>query len=133
MIFAVLAVMFMASPMANAQNVNNNEQAPKSDILEVADKMPTFQYGGFNDFRIWMMRNINYPETATVSGKVLVEFVVEKDGSVLSVKTLKSPSETLSAEAERVVKLSPKWNAGEHNGQKVRVKMVIPIAFFKQK
>lgn len=132
MIFAVLAVMFMASPMANAQNVNNNEQTPKSDILEVAEKMPTFQYGGYNDFIMWMMRNINYPEAATVSGKVLVEFVIEKDGSVSSVKTLQSPSEILSAEAERVVKSSPKWNAGEHNGQKVRVKMVVPIAFFKQ-
>ena len=123
MIFAVLAVMFMASPMANAQDVK-------------VDKMPTFQNGGLQDFAIWAMSNVKYPEEAInqdIIGKVLVEFVVEEDGSVSSVKTLQSPSEILSAEAERVVKSSPKWEAGEHNGQKVKVKMVIPFAFAKEK
>lgn len=123
MIFAVLAVMFMASPMANAQDVK-------------VDKMPTFQNGGLQDFAIWAMSNVKYPEEAVnqdIIGKVLVEFVVEEDGSVSSVKTLQSPSEILSAEAERVVKSSPKWEAGEHNGQKVKVKMVIPFAFAKEK
>ena len=123
MIFAVLAVMFMASPMANAQDVK-------------VDKMPTFQNGGLLDFAKWAMSNVKYPEEAIsqdIIGKVLVEFVVEEDGSVSSVKTLQSPSEILSAEAERVVKSSPKWEAGEHNGQKVKVKMVIPFAFAKEK
>ena len=123
MIFAVLAVMFMASPMANAQDVK-------------VDKMPTFQNGGLLDFAKWAMSNVKYPEEAInqdITGKVLVEFVVEEDGSVSSVKTLQSPSEILSAEAERVVKSSPKWEAGEHNGQKVKVKMVIPFAFAKEK
>ena len=123
MIFAVLAVMFMASPMANAQDVK-------------VDKMPTFQNGGLLDFAKWAMSNVKYPEEAInqdIIGKVLVEFVVEEDGSVSSVKTLQSPSEILNAEAERVVKSSPKWEAGEHNGQKVKVKMVIPFAFAKEK
>ena len=123
MIFAVLAVMFMASPMANAQDVK-------------VDKMPTFQNGGLLDFAKWAMSNVKYPEEAInqdIIGKVLVEFVVEEDGSVSSVKTLQRPSDILSAEAERVVKSSPKWEAGEHNGQKVKVKMVIPFAFAKEK
>ena len=122
MIFAVLAVMFMASPMANAQDVK-------------VDKMPTFQNGGLLDFAKWAMSNVKYPEEAInqdIIGKVLVEFVVEEDGSVSSVKTLQSPSEILSVEAERVVKSSPKWEAGEHNGQKVKVKMVIPFALAKE-
>ena len=66
MIFAVLAVMFMASPMANAQDVK-------------VDKMPTFQNGGLLDFAKWAMSNVKYPEEAInqdIIGKVLVEFGV---------------------------------------------------------
>ena len=119
MIFVVLAVMFMASPMANAQDVK-------------VDKMPTFQNGGLQDFAIWAMSNVKYPEEAVkqnISGRVLVEFVIGTDGSVSSVKTLKSPSDILSTEAERVIKSSPKWEAGEHEGKKVNVRFVIPIVF----
>ena len=120
MIFAVLAVMFMASPMANAQDVK-------------VDKMPTFQNGGLLDFAKWAMSNVKYPEEAInqdIIGKVLVEFVVEEDGSVSSVKILQSPSEIFNAEAERVVKSSPKWEPGEHDGQKVKVRLRVPIAIF---
>lgn len=120
--FAVLAMMFMASPMANAQNAE-------------IDKMPTFQNGGLQDFANWVMSKVNYPKEAEendIMGRVLVEFVIDTDGNVSSVKTLKSPSGILSTEAERVIKSSPKWEAGEHNGQKVNVRFVIPVVFMKE-
>ena len=117
-IFAVLAMTFMASSMAVAQE-------------RKIDKMPTFNYEGFQDFGTWVHSNFKYPQEAiaqNVSGKILVEFVVKEDGSVSSVKTLKSPSELLTAEAERVVKSSPKWQPGEVDGKKVSVKLTLPIS-----
>lgn len=116
-IFAVLAMTFMATSMAVAQEMK-------------IDKMPTFSCGEIQDFNVWVVNNFKYPEEAikqNITGKILVEFVVKADGTVSSVKTLKSPSPILTAEVERVVKSSPKWQPGEANGKKVNVKLTLPI------
>ncbi len=117
-IFAVLAMTFMATSMAVAQEMK-------------IDKMPKFSCGEIQDFNVWVLNNFKYPEEAikqNITGKILVEFVVKEDGSVSSVKTLKSPSPLLTAEAERVIKSSPKWEPGEVNGKKMNVKLTLPIS-----
>jgi TonB family protein len=88
--------------------------------------------GGMSAFYQLVAKNVRYPAKARkrrITGKVFVEFVVEKDGTISSIKTLKGPSEDINQEAERVVSLSPKWKAGVQRGQLVRQKMVLPINF----
>ena len=99
------------------------------------EKMPTFQGGDLNKFRNWMQAQIQYPAEAAakgVSGRVIFEFVVEKDGTPTSFNVLRSPDALLSAEVERVFKNSPKWEAGTQMGEKVRVKYTVPIVFNMQ-
>ena len=99
------------------------------------EKMPTFQGGDLNAFRNWMQAQIQYPAQAAaknISGRVIFEFVVERDGTTSSFNVLKSPDALLSAEVERVFKNSPKWEAGTQMGEKVRVKYTVPIVFNMQ-
>ncbi|MBR5281221.1 MAG: TonB family protein [Alistipes sp.] len=95
-------------------------------------QMPTFQGGDLNAYRNWMQSQLQYPKEAKdkgIKGRVIFSFVVEKDGSVSEFKVLNTPDKLLSAEVERVFKLTPKWEAGEQNGKEVRVKFTVPIVF----
>ena len=99
------------------------------------EKMPTFQGSDLNTFRNWMQAQIQYPAEAAakgISGRVIFEFVVEKDGSTSSFKVLQSPDKSLANEVERIFKTCPKWEAGTQRGQKVRVKYTVPIVFNMQ-
>jgi len=60
---------------------------------------------------------------------VLVQFIIEKDGSVTNVKVIKKVNDAIDAEAVRVVKAMPKWKPGKQNGREVRVKYTIPVSF----
>lgn len=80
----------------------------------------------------WVYKYLRYPEEAVkegISGKVTVGFIVEQDGSVSNVKIVKGAHPLLDDEALRIVEASPKWKAGRHNGQKVRVALNINIEF----
>ncbi len=97
-----------------------------------AETMPSFQGGTLRDFQIWVAQNMKYPEQAVkekISGRVLVNFQIQTDGSVGSVKVLQSPSPVLSAEAVRVVSSSPAWKPAEQKGQKVAVNFTMPVIF----
>ncbi len=97
----------------------------------VAEK-PKFQGGDANDFSKWVNQRLVYPEVAKengISGKVMVEFIVQKDGSVTDVKALRSPDQSLSDEAIRVVKSSPKWTPGKQRDRNVPVKYTFPVIF----
>jgi TonB family protein len=75
---------------------------------------------------------MRYPKEAqdkNIEGRVSIQFIIEKDGSIDEVKTLRSPSEILSAEAERVVKGMPKWKPAMHKGKPVRMRYVLPVLF----
>jgi len=108
------------------------EQAKVYTMYEV-DKRPSFLSGGEKQFLDrWVYDYIKYPDSAIkegIQGRVVVEFVIEKDGKVSSVKVVKSVDDALDAEAVKVVAASPKWKAGIKGGEPVRVKMAIPIEF----
>lgn len=96
------------------------------------DKMPTFQMRDLSNFCYWLSSNIKYPQEAIdkeLTGKVIFSFIVETDGSLSEFTVLQSPSEILTNEVERVFNTSPKWEAGECNGEKVRVRFQAPISF----
>ena len=97
----------------------------------VAEK-PKFQGGDANDFSKWVNQHLNYPEVAKengIQGRVMVEFIVQKDGSVTDVKALRSPDQSLSDEAVKVVKSSPKWTPGKQRDRAVPVKYTFPVIF----
>jgi len=107
---------------------------PMSDddrIYDVVEQMPSFK-GGQGTLMKWIASNLNYPvaaEEQQIEGRVLVQFVVEKDGSITNVKVIKSIESSLDNEAIRVVKSMPNWIPGRQNGLAVRVKYTVPVTF----
>ncbi len=103
----------------------------ENKVFDVVEEMPSFP-GGMGALMSWLSQNIKYPVIAAengVQGRVIVQFVVEKDGSVTDVHVAKSVDPSLDKEATRVVKAMPKWNPGKQNGSAVRVKYTVPVSF----
>lgn len=98
----------------------------------VADEMPLFQGKDLNTFRTWVQSQIRYPAEALkrgIEGRVVLSFIVERDGSVSTIQLLQSPDRILSEEARRVVSSSPRWTPGRQNGHLVRVRYMLPVDF----
>ena len=107
------------------------ENSVRWDDVEVPDQQPKFP-GGASRLVEWLNKSIRYPEAARAAereGRVIVQFVVDKDGSVLSPKVLSGISPDIDAEALRVVGEMPKWEAGMKEGVPVRSKYTIPVTF----
>ena len=109
--------------------------APKpevaSKVFDVVEEMPQFP-GGQAALMSFLGSNIKYPVVAQengVQGRVIVGFVVERDGSISDVKVMRSVDPSLDREAQRVVKSMPKWHPGKQNGSTVRVKYTVPVVF----
>jgi TonB family protein len=86
--------------------------------------------------REWVYKYLKYPERALLDGtqgRVMVDFVIEKDGKVTNAKVTRGVSEELDAEALKVVSASPKWKPGRVDGEKVRTSMTIPVEFRLEK
>ena len=99
--------------------------------LTVVEHLPEFPGGG-KALLEFMMNNVKYPEEAAkkgLQGRVVVNFIVEKDGSLTNVNVMRSVDPLLDAEAIRVVKAMPKWTPGKQKGKPVRVKFNIPVTF----
>jgi TonB family protein len=104
------------------------------DVFTVVDEMPEYP-GGVVALRNFLAQTVKYPQEAIkngIQGKVYVNFVVEKDGSVGAVKIARGVSPELDAEALRVVKLLTNWKPGRQKGEDVRVSYTVPIKFALQ-
>ncbi|MBQ6680869.1 MAG: energy transducer TonB [Prevotella sp.] len=104
------------------------KQVVENKVFDIAEQMPSFK-GNVNQ---WLASNLSYPAVAAengVQGRVIVQFVVEKDGSVSNVQVVRSVDPALDREAVRVVKSMPRWNPGMNNGQPARVKYTLPVTF----
>jgi protein TonB len=98
----------------------------------IVEVLPTFKGGDKLKFREWVSRNMIYPQEAVdkkIKGKVVITFVVEKDGSVSNVSIVKGVHPLLDNEAVKVISESPKWIPGFQRGRPVRVRFVIPLNF----
>lgn len=97
------------------------------------DKRPQFFNSNERHFlESWVYKYLKYPRNAIrngIQGKVLVTFIIEKDGSVTNVEIMEGIDEDLDEEVLRVVRVSPKWIPGKIDGKKVRVRMSLPIEF----
>ncbi|WP_293475857.1 energy transducer TonB [Prevotella sp.] len=103
----------------------------ETKIFTVVEQMPMFP-GGEGALMGYLRDNIHYPTVAAengVQGRVVVGFVVERDGSITDVNILRGVDPSLDREAMRVVKSMPKWTPGKQNGSAVRVKYQVPVSF----
>lgn len=101
---------------------------PLEDVFEVdvVDYPPSFP-GGIDNFYTFFESNFKKPGVPQLLGKLFISFIVEIDGSLSDIKTIKDVGFGSGLEAERVMQLSPKWNVGRKNGKRVRVFYTIPI------
>ena len=107
------------------------DSTAKEEVFMVAEQMPEFP-GGMKEMLKFLQENVKYPENAmknNVQGRVIVQFVMEKDGTPTEFKVLRSVDPDLDAEALRVMKAMPKWKPGMQKGQVVRVKFTVPVSF----
>ena len=123
-----------AGEVLKAKEVIAAPEPPKEEetkVFDVVEQMPSFP-GGPSALFEYLSKNIKYPAVAEengVQGRVIVTFVVERDGSITDVKVVKSVDPSLDKEAQRVVKSMPRWIPGKQNGQAVRVKYTVPVTF----
>ena len=105
---------------------------PKEEEVFVAVEQQAEFPGGMPALMKWLSNNIRYPEAAQqndVQGRVIVKFIVEKDGSVSQAQIVKGVDKDLDKEALRVVNKMPKWQAGKNNGVAVRSYFTLPVNF----
>lgn len=102
-----------------------------STVFMVVEQMPNFP-GGMEALMAFIGKNVKYPTKAVsngVQGRVIVEFVVNKDGTIVDHKVIRGVDLELDQEAIRVVAMMPKWQPGMQRGEAVRVKFTVPITF----
>ncbi|RZA00663.1 MAG: TonB family protein [Sphingobacteriaceae bacterium] len=108
--------------------VDNNVDNQVFAVLETQPKFP----GGIQSFLQYLGKNVKYPaedRKNNLQGKVIVQFVIERNGSLTDIKAISSPSNAMSEEAVRVVSSSPKWIPGMQGGSFVRSQFTVPITF----
>lgn len=101
----------------------------QNKIFEVVEQQPQFPGGSVNG---WLADHLKYPVVAAengISGRVVVQFVVERDGSVSQVRVVRGVDPSLDKEAQRVISSMPKWIPGKQNGQAVRSRFTVPVTF----
>ncbi|MDD3039347.1 energy transducer TonB [Bacteroides sp.] len=104
---------------------------PDNTVFEAVEQMPSFP-GGNQELMAYLGKNIKYPTIAQeqgTQGRVIIQFVVERDGSITDVHVARGVDPYLDKEAIRVIKGMPKWLPGKQNGKAVRVKFTVPVLF----
>ena len=108
----------------------------EEEVFYIVEDMPTFNGGDpATEFRKYIGQNLRYPEIAAengISGRVIVQFAVNKVGTVVDAKVVRSVDPALDKEAIRVVMSSPKWTPGKQRGKSVKVLFTFPINFVLQ-
>ncbi len=114
--------------------VEQEEEEVEDEIFQVVEQDPEYP-GGVEALYKFIQQNLKYPQLAkenNITGRVFVQFVVEKDGSVSNVKAARDIGGGCGAEAVRVVKSMPKWTPGKQRGKAVRAAYTLPVNFVLQ-
>ena len=107
------------------------------DVVEtlpfaLIEKKPTFMGGDYKEFTKWVYSNLKYPELAAqngIQGRVLLQFLIDTDGSVSNITVIRSEDLLLAEEAVRVISMSPKWEPGQQRNNPAKVIFTFPITF----
>jgi len=138
---SLLVLVFACSKEPNIielQNLSSNHSANidnGKEVCTVVEEPPVFE-GGMSDFYNYVVKSISYPKKARaygIQGRVFVEFIIEKDGSISSVRSLKGIGYGCDEEAVQAVRNAPKFVPGKKGGKTVRVRMIMPISFILNK
>lgn len=108
-----------------------DREAEDEPVYVAVEDHPEFP-GGRRAMYTWLSKHLKYPKKAKkdgIEGRVYVQFIVNKNGSLSDVEAVKYPSISLKEEAERVCRAMPRWEPGRQRGQPVRVRNTIPIYF----
>lgn len=111
------------------------EENPEEDVFISVETMPSFRGGDLNTFRQWVMQNVRFPQIALeneIYGRVVLSFVIDKQGNLTDIEVLRSPDRSLADEAIRVLKQSPRWSPGKQRNQTVNVRYTLPVEFRMQ-
>ena len=109
----------------------NDPSAEQGEIFQVVEEQPMFP-GGMQELMKFLQTSIRYPKEAQargLQGRVVVQFVVNSDGSICDENVVRSVDPQLDAEAIRVIRSMPNWIPGKQRGEAVRVRFTIPVSF----
>lgn len=126
-LMSLMAVFCLTTVNAQKTIVSQKNQ----EVFDVVEQMPEYP-GGMQALFQYMADNLKYPKDAMkqqVEGRVLVQFIVETDGSISNAEVIKRVFPSLDEEATRVINGMPKWAPGKQNGKVVRVKFTVPVSF----
>ena len=115
----------------SAKVAQTENASSRDEIFQVVEEMPEYP-GGMSELMKYFSTNMRYPKEAQskgIQGRVIVQFVVEKDGSITDAKVMKPVDPQLDAEALRAVNAMPKWTPGKQRGKAVRVRYTLPVMF----
>ena len=124
----------MNNDMSALDDEEQDNSKPEEDEVisfRVVEDLPQFP-GGAVEMRKWLQRNLKYPpvvQERKIQGKVVAEFIVNKDGSLTDFKVVKSLNSMCDREVLRVLRMMPRWTAGVQNDQPCRTKVCIPVVF----
>ena len=108
------------------------EEPEEQTIFEIVEEAPEFINGGMAGLMQYLSKNIKYPTIAQengTQGRVVVQFVVNRDGSIVDAKVLRGVDPYLDKEALRVINSMPKWKPGKQRGKPVRCRYTVPVMF----
>lgn len=125
--FIIAALSFSLTLRAQKINPNNSDTGKNkgNSMQSLVEVEPSFP-GGIEKLYEFIGMNVKSPGDR---GKVLVTFIIEKDGSLSDIQAVRGPSSNANNAAVKVMKISPKWNPGTQNGKPVRVRYTLPINF----
>ena len=112
--------------------VEEEEEPEENVIFEVVEEQPEFPNGCMSGLMQYLSKNIKHPPIAQengTQGRVIVQFVVNRDGSIVDAKVMRGVDPYLDKEALRVVGQMPKWKPGKQRGKEVRVRYTLPVLF----
>lgn len=119
------------SSYSTAKTVNSDSIAPEDKVYLIVEDQPE-PLDGKTAFEEYMKDNLKYPEQARkmgIEGKVFVQFIVTKEGQLKDVAAVKGIGAGCDEEAVRLIKSGPAWKPGRQHGQRVAVRMILPINF----
>lgn len=128
-LLSLIAMLGLTTITAQKTVVSKNK--PVERVLDTCEQMPQFGTDNAELFK-FLQENVKYPEDAAknkIQGRVVVEFVVDKEGNIKDPTIMRNAYPSLDAEALRVVKSMPRWTPGYQDGQPVNVKYALPIVF----
>ena len=127
----MLLVALLSTTTITAQKTVISKNQSKEKVFDVVETMPEFP-GGQDSLMSFLMHTVKYPKGAMekgIQGRVVVKFIVEKDGQVSTPQVVRSVYPALDEEALRVIRCMPKWKPGKQNGKEVRVFFTLPVTF----